>query len=118
MATTEATDLSGEHCGIEQTLSILDGKWTTLIVRDLLQHGPRRFTEIRGALNSPVLGSPSAKTLTERLRILEHKGILTRTVFAEVPPRVVYELTPRGRSLERVLQAMLAWGMEDQRASR
>ena len=89
---------------METTLSVLEGKWATLVVRDLLS-GPKRFGELRA-----LLGGPSAKTLTDRLRALEHRGVLTRTVHAEVPPRVVYELTPRGRSLEPVLQAMLAWG--------
>lgn len=91
-------------CGVERTLQVLDGKWATLVVRELLP-GPKRFTELR-----TVLGMPSAKTLTDRLRALEHQGILTRTVHAEVPPRVVYELTGQGRSLSSVLDAMLAWG--------
>lgn len=94
-------------CGIERALDVLDGKWTTLVLRELL-NGPKRFGEIRTAL-----GSPSPKTLTDRLRLLEHQGILTRTVYAEVPPRVVYELTERGQSLRSVLLAMLAWGDSD-----
>lgn len=94
-------------CGIERTLQILDGKWTTLVLRELLG-GPKRFGEIRGAL-----GNPSPKTLTDRLRILENMDVLTRTVHAEVPPRVVYELTPRGHSLRPVLTAMLRWGDQD-----
>jgi DNA-binding HxlR family transcriptional regulator len=57
------------------------------------------------------MGSP--KTLTERLCILEHQEVLTRTVYAEVPPRVVYELTERGRSFRSVLEAMAAWGDAD-----
>jgi DNA-binding HxlR family transcriptional regulator len=57
------------------------------------------------------MGSP--KTLTERLRILEHQGVLTRTVHAEVPPRVVYALTDRGQSFRSVLEAMAAWGDAD-----
>ncbi|WP_249643584.1 winged helix-turn-helix transcriptional regulator [Nocardia sputi] len=93
-------------CGIERTLEVLDGKWTTLIVRELLS-GPKRFGELRTAL-----GAPSAKTLTDRLRVLAHQRILTRTVHAEVPPRVVYELTEDGRSLSEVLYAMLKWGEE------
>jgi DNA-binding HxlR family transcriptional regulator len=93
-------------CGVERTLRVLDGKWTTLIVRELLT-GPKRFGEIRSALRSP-----SAKTLTDRLRALEHQGILTRTVYAEVPPRVVYELTAQGHSLSGILHAMLLWGEE------
>ncbi len=85
---------------------MLDGKWATLVVRELLT-GPKRFGELRAAL-----GTPSAKTLTDRLRGLEHQQILTRTVYAEVPPRVVYELTERGRSLSGILYAMLVWGEE------
>ncbi|MFC4149993.1 winged helix-turn-helix transcriptional regulator [Micromonospora mangrovi] len=98
------TEVPASGCGVERTLRVLDGKWTTLIVRELLT-GPRRFGELRAAL-----GEPSAKTITDRLRALEHQGILTRTVHAEVPPRVVYALTDRGRSLRSVLDAMLVWG--------
>lgn len=96
-------------CPIERALSVLDGKWTTLIVRELLS-GPKRFGELRAGL-----GNPSAKTVTERLRILEHQGVLTRTVYAEVPPKVVYELTERGQTLRILLEAMLAWGTADAR---
>jgi DNA-binding HxlR family transcriptional regulator len=92
---------------VERTLQVLDGKWTTLIVRELLT-GSKRFGELRTAL-----GTPSAKTLTDRLRALEHQGVLTRTVHAEIPPRVVYELTTKGRSLQDVLYAMLRWGDEN-----
>lgn len=92
------------QCGVERTLQVLDGKWTTLVVRELLG-GPKRFGELRAAL-----GNPSAKTLTDRLRALEHHGAISRTVYAEIPPRVVYELTEEGRSLETVLHAMLRWG--------
>jgi DNA-binding HxlR family transcriptional regulator len=91
-------------CPVERALRVLDGKWSVLIIRDLLG-GPKRFTELRTSLR---MGSP--KTLTERLRILEHQGVLTRTVYAEVPPRVVYELTERGHSFRAVLEAMAAWG--------
>jgi DNA-binding HxlR family transcriptional regulator len=94
-------------CPIEHALLVLDGKWSTLIIRELL-HGPKRFGELRDALG---IGSP--KTLTERLRILEHHGILTRTVYPEVPPRVVYELTDRGRAFRSVLEAMAAWADDD-----
>jgi DNA-binding HxlR family transcriptional regulator len=94
-------------CPIEHALLVLDGKWSTLIIRELLR-GPMRFGELRDALG---IGSP--KTLTERLRILEHQGVLTRTVHAEVPPRVVYELTERGHSFRSVLEAMAAWGNRD-----
>jgi len=91
-------------CPIEQALLVLDGKWSVLIIRDLLA-GPKRFSELRDALQ---IGSP--KTLTERLRILEHQGVLTRTVYAEVPPRVEYSLTDLGRSLDQVVGWLDAWG--------
>ena len=94
-------------CPVERALLVLDGKWSTLIIRELLS-GPKRFGELRSALG---MGSP--KTRTERLRILEHQGVLTRTVYAEVPPRVVYALTERGRSFRMVLEAMAAWGERD-----
>ena len=94
-------------CPIEHALLVLDGKWSTLIIRDLLG-GPKRFGELRSSLG---MGSP--KTLTERLRILEHQGVLTRTVHAEIPPRVVYALTERGEGFRGVLMAMAAWGDED-----
>jgi DNA-binding HxlR family transcriptional regulator len=94
-------------CPIERALLVLDGKWSTLIIRELLS-GPKRFGELRAALR---ISSP--KTLTERLRILEHRGVLTRTVYAEVPPRVVYALTERGESFRSVLEAMAAWGNAD-----
>ncbi len=103
---------TGEGCGVERALKVLDGKWTTLIVRELLS-GPKRFGEIRTAL-----AGASAKTLTDRLRALEHQGILTRTVYAEVPPRVVYELTEQGNSLSGILHAMLVWGEEHSGTSR
>ncbi|HET7048721.1 MAG TPA: helix-turn-helix domain-containing protein [Solirubrobacteraceae bacterium] len=94
-------------CPIERALLVLDGKWSTLIIRELLS-GPKRFGELRAGL-----GISSPKTLTERLRILEHQDVLTRTVYAEVPPRVVYELTDRGQSFRSVLEAMAAWGNAD-----
>ena len=91
-------------CGVERFLTLLDGPWATLIVRELLE-GPRRFTELRAAL--PGI---SAHTLTHRLTGFEHHGIVTRTAFAETPPRVVYELTPLGLGLRDVLAAMQRWG--------
>lgn len=94
-------------CPIERALLVVDGKWSTLILRDLMT-GPKRFGELRASLG---VGSP--KTLTERLRSLEHHGVLTRTVHAEVPPRVVYELTERGHSFRSVLESMAEWGGAD-----
>ena len=91
-------------CGVSRFLTLLDGPWATLIVRELLQ-GPQRFTQLRDAL--PGI---SAHTLTHRLKGFERHGLVTRTAFAETPPRVVYELTPLGAELRDVLEAMRKWG--------
>ncbi|MCI2958749.1 helix-turn-helix transcriptional regulator [Agromyces atrinae] len=91
------------ECGIARFLSLLDGPWATLIVRELLT-GPKRFTELRDAL--PGI---SAHTLTSRLRRFEAYGIVSRTAYAEIPPRVVYELTEIGQELRPVLDAMNVW---------
>ena len=79
---------------------MLDGKWTTLVSRDLLA-GTRRFSEVRS-----WLAGISPKTLTERLRSLEQHGLVERASYAEIPPRVDYRLTPAGRTLEPILAAL------------
>lgn len=91
------------ECGVARFLTLLNGPWATLIVRELLP-GPLRFTELRGAL--PGI---SPHTLTSRLRQFEHYGIVTRTSYPEIPPRVEYRLTPTGERLREVLDAMAAW---------
>lgn len=91
------------ECGVARFLRLLEGPWATLVVRELL-HGPHRFTELRNAL-----GGISAHTLTNTLRRFERNGIVTRTAYAEIPPRVVYELTPVGQGLRVVLDAMATW---------
>lgn len=92
------------ECGVERTLHVIGGKWTTLILRELLA-GTRRYSELKRSL-----GRVSPKTLTERLRHLEAEGLLTRTVYAEVPPRVEYTLTTRGEGLGEIIAAMARWG--------
>ena len=91
-------------CGVARFLVLLDGPWATLIIRQLLV-GPQRFTQIREAL--PGI---SAHTLTHRLKRFEAHGLVTRTAYAETPPRVVYELTPLGEGLRDVLESMKTWG--------
>lgn len=95
---------SAPCCGVARFLSLLDGPWATLIVRELLR-GPARFTQLRQAL--PGI---SAHTLTHRLRGFERNGLVTRTAYAETPPRVVYALTTQGEALRDVLEAMSRWG--------
>lgn len=94
-----------KECGVTRFLSLLEGPWATLIVRELLK-GPHRFNEILAALQGI-----SAHTLTNRLRKFESHGLVTRTAYAEIPPRVVYELTPLGTELRAVLDAMNSWAM-------
>lgn len=91
-------------CGVARFLVLLDGPWATLIIRQLLI-GPQRFTQIREAL--PGI---SAHTLTHRLKRFEANGVVTRTAYAETPPRVVYELTTLGEGLRNVLESMKTWG--------
>ncbi|MFC8663899.1 winged helix-turn-helix transcriptional regulator [Streptomyces sp. NPDC057199] len=92
------------ECGVARFLTVVNGPWATLIVRELLR-GPHRFTELRESL--PGI---SPHTLTSRLRQFETHGIVTRTAYAEIPPRVEYQLTPLGEGLRDVLNAMDTWG--------
>ena len=91
-------------CPVETTLSLISDKWKVLIIRDLLP-GTKRFGELKKSV-----GSVSQKVLTAQLRQMEASGLLTRTVYPEVPPRVEYSLTELGRSLKPVLDAMQSWG--------
>lgn len=88
---------------IEPLLEILDGKWTLPLLRDLF-NDVKRFGELRRSLH-PI----SPKTLTDRLRMLEEKGIVTRTLYPGVPLHVEYELTDSGRRLQPIFAAMSEW---------
>ena len=91
-------------CPVETTLTLIGDKWKVLIIRDLLS-GTKRFGELKRSI-----GGVSQKVLTSQLRQMEADGLLTRTVFPEVPPRVEYTLTRLGHSLKPVLDAMRDWG--------
>lgn len=93
-------------CPVETTLTLISDKWKVLILRDLLP-GTKRFGELKRSV-----GQVSQKVLTAQLRQMEDSGLLTRTVYAEVPPRVEYALTELGHSLKPILDAMQAWGMD------
>ncbi|HEU4962539.1 MAG TPA: helix-turn-helix domain-containing protein [Bacilli bacterium] len=90
-------------CPIEVTLSVIGKKWTVLIIRELFD-GKKRFSQIASAL--PI----SSKLLTDRLKELEEHGIIVRTIFPEIPPRVEYTLTDSGLTLNTVLDALREWG--------
>ena len=91
-------------CPVETTLMLISDRWKVLILRDLMS-GTKRFGELK-----KFIGSISQKVLTANLRSMEESGLLTRKVYAEVPPRVEYTLTETGYSLKPVLDAMWNWG--------
>ena len=102
-----ATKFSKNSTPLETTLAFISNKWTALILRELLA-GTKRFSEMKKSI-----GSITQKVLTSNLRSMEEDGLLTREVFAEVPPRVEYTLTEKGRSLGPVIDAMEAWGKQN-----
>lgn len=93
-------------CPVETTLELIGDKWKVLILRDLVG-GTKRFGELKKSI-----GSVSQKVLTSQLRDMEDKGLVSRKVYAEVPPRVEYTLTETGYSLKPILDAMANWGAE------
>ena len=93
-------------CPVETTLMLIGDKWKVLILRDLMP-GTKRFGELKKSI-----GTVSQKVLTAQLREMEAQGLVSRKVYAEVPPRVEYTLTETGYSLKSVLDAMWAWGEE------
>lgn len=94
------------ECPVEITLMLISDKWKILILRDLM-NGTKRFGELKKSI-----GNITQKVLTSNLRSMEESGLLTRTVYAEVPPRVEYTLTEIGYSLKVVTDAMVKWGTE------
>ena len=97
-------------CPVEITLTLISDRWKVLILRDLLG-GTKRFSELKKSI-----GTISQKVLTSNLRSMEEGGLVIRTVYAEVPPRVEYTLTDTGYSLKPILDAMHDWGMEYKKA--
>jgi DNA-binding HxlR family transcriptional regulator len=97
---------SKSGCAVEMTLSVMGGTWKPVILFHLLP-GKKRFSEL-----GRTIGGITQRMLTLQLRELEEAGIVLRTVHAEVPPRVDYELTELGHSLQPVLIAMRNWGVQ------
>lgn len=94
-------------CPTRAVLDRVGDKWTVLVVL-VLRDGPRRFSQVRDQI-----GGVAPKVLTQTLRRLERDGIVTRTVFPEIPPRVEYALTPLGRSLEHPIRVISGWAEEN-----
>ena len=95
---------SDPTCPVCRTADIVCGKWTLLLVRDLAE-GRSRFCELERSLNGI-----SPRTLSLRLRALEEEGIVERQTYAEVPPRVEYSLTAKGRALIPIIEGMRTYG--------
>lgn len=93
-------------CPVQMTLDFISDKWKVLILRDLME-GTKRFSELKRSL-APV----TQKMLTQQLREMEEDGLVHREVYPVVPPKVEYSLTPLGKSLKPVIDAMKQWGTE------
>ena len=91
-------------CPVAATVQLIGSKWKLLIIRNLTSR-PWRFNELK-----KDLGGISQKVLTDSLRSMEEDGIVTRTVYPEVPPRVEYSLSELGRSMQPIIDAMAQWG--------
>ncbi len=92
-------------CEIEVTLHMIGGKCKPLILYYLMEHSPKRFGELLSYINQL-----SQKTLTNQLRELEADGLITRTAYAVIPPKVEYAITEKGKSLQPILEQMCIWG--------
>ncbi len=94
------------ECPVATTVSLIGSKWKLLIMRNLLVR-PWRFNELKNSLDGI-----SQKVLTDSLRSMEEDGIITRTVYPEVPPRVEYALSELGESMRPIISSMEAWGID------
>lgn len=92
------------HCALDVTSSFIGGKWKTVVLW-YLRKDKKRFKELKD-----VIPDITDKMLSLQLRALEEDGLVKRTIYPEVPPRVEYELTKEGKSLVPVLEAMAEWG--------
>ena len=95
-----------DNCPVRATLDVVRRRWKPSILFEL-KGEPRRFTELQCAMSGIT-----AQALTVQLRQLEADGVVTRTVYAEIPARVEYELSPFGRTLSDVMDQLESWGME------
>jgi DNA-binding HxlR family transcriptional regulator len=93
-----------EICPVETTARIVGGRWKAAILEQLLASS-KRFSELKRAITGMT-----QRTLAQQLRDLQNKGVVERAVYADTPPRVVYSITPLGKSLRPLLDAMCHWG--------
>ncbi|MBK1990825.1 helix-turn-helix transcriptional regulator [Sphaerospermopsis aphanizomenoides BCCUSP55] len=105
-AETENYSLSKPTCEVESTIKIIGGRWKVLIIRELIS-GVKRFGQLQRSL--PGI---TQKMLTQQLRELEKDGIIHREIYAQIPPKVEYSLTPLGESIKPILYAMHEWAVK------
>nr|WP_324610222.1 helix-turn-helix domain-containing protein [Streptomyces sp. WM6378] len=101
---SERAENTPEYCAIESAMEVLGGRWKLAILKELLA-GTRRFSELKRAL--PRI---TQRMLTRQLREMETDGLVIRTVYREVPPKVEYSLTEIGRSLDEIAEQLDTWG--------
>jgi len=94
-----------DDCPVARTLDLIGERWTILLLRELLLHGPRRFQDFQAALPGVA-----PNILSARLKTMEDDGLVRRSLYSERPPRVEYGLTDKGKSLGPVVKAMRDWG--------
>lgn len=92
-------------CPIRNTMELIGGKWTFSIVYVLLYEGTKRFNELEKHIEGI-----NTRMLVKELKTLEQNGIISRKVYAEIPPKVEYSLTEKGKALEKILNELKAWG--------
>ena len=97
--------LNTKICPIEAALNLIGHKWKVLILRNLLSRNNQRFSDLLKGINGI-----SQKMLTQQLRQMEQNGLISRKVYAEVPPKVEYSLTEIGLSLQPILESISTWG--------
>jgi DNA-binding HxlR family transcriptional regulator len=93
------------HCPVARTMDLIGERWTVLLLRDLLLHGPRRFQDFQESLEGVA-----PNTLSARLKEMEDNGLVFRRLYSERPPRVEYVLTDKGKSLGPIVRSLQQWG--------
>lgn len=97
--------MDDDACPVAAALSVIGERWTLLVIRDLLRHGPRRFQDLETSL-----AGVSPNTLSARLKRLEDSAVVERRLYEQHPPRAEYVLTDKGRALGPIVLAMKKWG--------
>ena len=96
------------NCAIDATMSVIEGRWKTVILCKLYNNGPMRFNQLMKSIDGI-----SPRILTKQLKELESDGIINRISYQEIPPRVEYSITDKGMSLGPIMLAMAEWGLNN-----